>query len=64
MDERAMDPDQFDDASVYSVAETLIEAQEDQRESGMGVIIKVRLLGNSSIAEWVELMVAPLRAGE
>jgi hypothetical protein len=41
MDERAMDPDQFGDAIVYRVADTLAEARRDQRESGYGVIIRV-----------------------
>ena len=41
MDERAMDPDQFGDATVYAVADSIDQAREDQRESGCGVIIRV-----------------------
>ena len=54
MDERAMDPDQFSDATVYSVAKTLVEAREDQTEAGCGVIVRVRLLDGNEVqcVEW------------
>ena len=52
MDERAMDPDQFGSAIVYSVAETLEEARRDQDESGCGVIIRVSLHGGEY--QWEE----------
>lgn len=54
MDERAMDPDQFEDATVYSVAYTLAEAREDRGEAGQGVIVEVEVKGDE--AEWVRLV--------
>ena len=46
MDERGMDPDQFDDAIVYSVAYSLEAARRDQTESGCGVIIRASQHGD------------------
>lgn len=50
-DERGMDPDQFDDANIYSVDASLAEARVAQQESGCGVIIKCRLVADGLI-EW------------
>lgn len=54
MDERAMDPDQFGDAIVYRIADTLAEARRDQREPGCGVIIRVSARAGDGIFEWEE----------
>ena len=56
MDERAMDPDQFGDAIVYSVAESLEAARRDQTESGCGVIIRASPHGD--VLRWEEYIPA------
>ena len=52
MDERAMDPDQFGDATVYSSAYSLAEARRDRDAAGCGVI--VRVTERNGLYEWQE----------
>jgi hypothetical protein len=51
MDERGLDPDQFDEATVYATALTLAEAKADQAEAGCGVIIEVDV-DDAALATW------------
>jgi hypothetical protein len=52
-DERAMDPDQFEDAAIYGVARSLAEARDMRTESGCGVVVKCRLV-EDGVVEWEE----------